>query len=71
MLVAVPLLSVTGAEVNNAGPVPVELLYRLNVTVPVGLSPPDTAALSAIEPPTVADPGSWIVLIDGVASGTV
>ena len=52
-------------------PDPVELLYRRNVTVPVGLSPPDTVALSAIELPTVADAGSWVVLIDGVAGGTV
>jgi hypothetical protein len=54
-------------SVNNAGPVAVELLYRLNVTVPVGLSPPDTVALSAIEDPTVADAGCWLVLIDGEA----
>ena len=54
-------------SVNNAGPVAVELLYRLNVTVPVGLSPPDTVALSAIEDPTVADAGCWLVPIDGEA----
>jgi hypothetical protein len=54
--------------VNNGVPDAVELLYRTNVTVPVGLSPPDTVALSAIELPTVADAGCWVVLIDGDVS---
>jgi len=55
-------------SVNNGVPVPPELLYSLNVTVPDGLYPPDTVALSAIEDPTVADAGCWVVLIDGEAA---
>ncbi len=55
-------------SVNNGDPVAVELLYRLKVTVPVGLSPPDTVALSAIELPTGADAGCWVVLIEGEAA---
>ena len=35
--------------------------------MPVGLQPPLTVALSAIEPPTVAVAGVWLVLIVGVA----
>ena len=54
-------------SVNRGVPVPFGLLYRLNVTVPVGLSPPLTVALSAIEVPTVALAGCWLVLIVGVA----
>ena len=38
------------------------------MTVPVGLNPPLTVALSAIEVPTVAMAGCWLVLIVGVAS---
>ena len=41
--VAVPLDSVS-LSVNSGVPVLVALLYRLNVTVPVGLSPPETVA---------------------------
>jgi hypothetical protein len=41
------------------------------VTVPVGLSPPETDALSAIDDPTVAEAGSCWVLINGVAFGIV
>ena len=37
------------------------------MTVPVGLYPPLTVALSAIEVPTVAVAGCWVVLIAGVA----
>ena len=37
------------------------------MTVPVGLNPPLTVALSAIELPTVALAGIWVVLIDGPA----
>ena len=54
-------------SVNRGVPVPFELLYRLKVTVPVGLSPPLTVALSAIDVPTVALAGCWLVLIVGVA----
>ena len=41
-------------SVNSGVPVPFGLLYRLKVTVPVGLYPPLTVAWSAIEVPTVA-----------------
>ena len=58
-------------SVNSGVPVPFGLLYRLNVTVPVGLSPPVTVALSAIEEPTVAVAGCWAVAIAGVAAATV
>ena len=54
-------------SVNNGVPVPFGLLYSLNVTVPVGLSPPVTVAWSAIEEPTVAVAGCWLVVIDGWA----
>ena len=37
------------------------------MTVPVGLNPPLTVAWSAIEVPTVAVAGCWLVVIDGVA----
>ena len=37
------------------------------MTVPVGLNPPLTVAWSAIELPTVALAGCWLVLIAGVA----
>ena len=37
------------------------------MTVPLGLYPPLTVALSAIEVPTVALAGSWVELINGVA----
>ena len=37
------------------------------MTVPVGLFPPLTIALSAIEVPTVAVGGCWLVLIVGLA----
>ena len=37
------------------------------MTVPVGLSPPLTVALSAIDVPTVALAGCWLVLIVGLA----
>ena len=37
------------------------------MTVPVGLYPPLTVALSAIELPTVAVAGCWLVLIVGLA----
>ena len=37
------------------------------MTVPVGLYPPLTVAWSAIELPTVALAGCWLVLIDGLA----
>ena len=37
------------------------------MTVPVGLFPPLTVALSAIEVPTVAVAGCWLVLIVGLA----
>ena len=37
------------------------------MTVPVGLYPPLTVALSAIEVPTVALAGCWLVLIVGLA----
>ena len=37
------------------------LLYRLNVTVPVGLLPPDTAAVSCTPWPTVALAGNAVV----------
>jgi hypothetical protein len=30
--------------------------------------PPDTVALSAIGLPTIADPGCWLVLIDGIGN---
>jgi hypothetical protein len=43
----------------------------LNVTVPVGLPPPETVAVSAIEEPTVIVAGCWLVVIDGVAGVTV
>ena len=56
-------------SVNSGVPVPLGLLYSLNVTVPVGLKPPDTVALSAIELPTVAVAGCWLVLIDGRGRG--
>ena len=37
------------------------------MTVPVGLYPPLTVALSAIEVPTMAMAGCWLVLIVGLA----
>ena len=37
------------------------------MTVPVGLNPPLTVAVSAIELPTVAVAGVWLVVIAGVA----
>ena len=40
------------------------------MTVPVGLTPPDTVALSAIEAPTIADAGCCEVEIDGDAAPT-
>ena len=45
-------------------------LYRLNVTVSVllALTRPVTVALSAIELPTTAVVGVWLVLIDGVVA---
>jgi hypothetical protein len=45
----------------------VALLYRSKVTVSVedGCWRPVTVALSAIDEPTVADAGCWLVLIDG------
>ena len=49
-----PPTSGSSVSVNSGVPVPVELLYRLKVTVPVGLYPPVTVALSAIELPTMA-----------------
>ena len=55
-------------SVKSGVPVPFGLLYRSNVTVPVGLLPPETVALSAIEVPTVADAGCWLVVIDGAAA---
>src|SRR5271165_3207817 len=66
----VPPLTVS-VSVNNGVPVPVELPKRLNVTVPVGLKPPLTVALSAIELPTMADAGCWLVFMLGVAAVTV
>ena len=39
------------------------------MTVPVGLYPPLTVALSAIEVPTVALAGCWLVLIVGRGRG--
>ena len=44
-------------------------LYRLNVTVSLllGLTRPLTVAVSAIELPTVAEAGCWLVLIVGLA----
>ena len=39
------------------------------MTVPVGLYPPLTVALSAIEVPTVAVAGCWVVLIVGRGRG--
>ncbi len=38
------------------------------MTVPVGLSPAATVALSAIELPTIAVAGCWLVLIDGLTT---
>src|SRR6516165_10370925 len=66
-----PLTSGTLASEKSGVPVPLGLLYRLNVTVPVGLKPPLTVALSAMDVPTVAVDGCWVVLIDGVAGVTV
>ena len=40
------------------------------MTVPVGLSPPLTVAWSAMEVPTVALAGCWLVLIDGAGLTT-
>ena len=56
-------------SVNRGVPLPFGLLYRLKVTVPVGLSPPLTVALSAMEVPTVALAGCWLVLIVGRGRG--
>jgi hypothetical protein len=64
--VATPPMSVS-VSVYNGVPVAVELLYRSKVTVPVGLYPPLTVAWSAIDVPTVAVAGCWVVLIAGVA----
>ena len=55
-------------SVKRGVPVQLGLVYRSNVTVPVGLFPPETVALSAIEVPTVADAGCWLVVIDGDAA---
>ncbi len=65
---ALPPTRVTALLVNSGVPVPPELLYRVKVTVPVGLSPPLTVALSAMEVPTVALAGCWLVLMVGVAA---
>src|SRR5215472_9669705 len=54
-------------SVNSAGPVPFGLLNRLKVTVPVGLEPPETVALSATELPTVAPAGCCEVVRVGAA----
>ncbi len=62
-----PPTSVTGVLVNSGVPVPPELLYRLKVTVPVGLLPPVRVAESEMEAPTVALAGCWLVLMLGVA----
>jgi hypothetical protein len=43
----------------------------VNVTVPLGLYPPLTVALSAIDVPTAALAGCWLVLIVGVTDVTV
>ena len=56
--VAVPLGEHVSVSVNRAVPVPVELLKRLKVTVPLGLSPPLTVAVSAIAVPTVRWPAA-------------
>ena len=58
-------------SVNSGVPVPFGLLYSLNITVPVGFSPPLTVALSATELPAVAVAGCWAVAIAGVAAVTV
>ena len=56
MAVAVlPLIvTVTGDDVNSGVPVPLALLYRLNVTVSLllGLTRPVTVAVSEIDSPT-------------------
>src|SRR6516165_9937437 len=57
-------------SVNSAGPVPLGLLYRLKVTVPVGLKPPVTVALSAMAVPTGALAGCWVVVMAGVGKLT-
>ena len=47
--------------VNSGVPDAVGLLYKLKVTVPVGLSPPVTVAWSAIVDPSAADAGCCVV----------
>src|SRR6516165_2867819 len=59
-------VTVTGSA---ARPLVTELLLlsRLKVTVPVGLYPPVTVAVSAMAVPTTAVVCTWVVVIDGVA----
>jgi hypothetical protein len=52
--VATPPTSAS-VSMNSGVPVPFGLLYRLKVTVPVGLNPPETLAWSATVEPTVAE----------------
>ena len=51
-------------SVKSGVPVPLGLLYRLNVVVPVGLKPPVTVAWSRIVPPTGVVAGCCVVLIN-------
>jgi hypothetical protein len=67
MLVALPFAS-GSVSANSGVPVAFGFSYRSNVTVPPELAPPDTVALSAIEPPTVADAGCCSVAIVGLAA---
>jgi hypothetical protein len=55
--------------VKSGVPDPVGLLNSSKVTAPVGLFPV-TVALSAIEEPTKADPGCWVVLMASASTGT-
>jgi len=59
------------ASVNSGVPVQALFEYRLNVTVPVGLYPPDTVAWSEIDWPTVVELGAAVLDTDGDAALTV
>ena len=53
-------------SVNSPVPVALGLSYRLNVTVPVGLSPPLTVAWSPITYPINVHAGCGVVVMVGV-----
>ena len=63
-------LATVAISVKSGVPLPVGLLYRLNVTVPVGAMLHDcvqTVAVSWISPPTSSTVWTWLVKIGGIS----